>query len=345
MRKPPYSTLGAMALAVAGLAGCRPATPPPAAAALPAATVRVQTIERKTRPATEDVIGTVRAKLHAVIAAKVTGRLELLRVVPGQEVAAGELLLQLDAHELQSQLDQAQALRQQADADLKRYTTLLDQKISSQSEFDTAQSRARVATAAVTEAETMLGYTKITAPFAGVITRKSADVGDLATPGKALLEMEDARALRLEADVPQAVIGNLKLDDPLPVRISDLPDALTGTISEISPTADPNSRTFLVKLDLPAAAGLRTGQFGRVVMPVGETSALRCAAAAVIRRGQMELAFVAVGDHAQLRLVKTGNRIGDEVEIVSGLEVGEKVVVSDVVSLTDGQPLTIQNEK
>lgn len=345
MRKPLYSTLGGLALAVACLAGCRPATPAPPAAALPAATVRVQTIVRKTRPATEDVIGTVRAKLHAVIEAKVTGRIELLRVVPGQDVAAGELLIQLDAHELQSQLDQAQAVRQQADADLKRYTTLLDQKISSQSEFDTAQSRARVATAAVTEAETMLGYTKITAPFAGVITRKAADVGDLATPGKALLEMEDARALRLEADVPQAVIGNLKLGDTLPVHISDLPDTLTGTISEISPTADPNSRTFLVKLDLPTVTGLRTGQFGRVVMPVGETAALRCPATAIVQRGQMEIAFVAVHGHAELRLIKTGKHTGDEVEVVSGLDAGEKVVVTDVTQLRDGQPLTLQNEK
>ncbi|HTJ01112.1 MAG TPA: hypothetical protein VL527_19670, partial [Dongiaceae bacterium] len=98
-------------------------------------------------------------------------------------------------------------------------------------------------------------------------------------------------------------------------------------------------------LDLPTVTGLRTGQFGRVVMPVGETAALRCPATAIVQRGQMEIAFVAVNGHAELRLIKTGKTIGDEVEVVSGLDAGEKVVVSDVAQLLDGQPLTLQNEK
>ncbi len=103
---------------------------------------------------------------------------------------------------------------------MKRATDLFQQKILSQSEFDSAQSKFRVADAAATEAKTLLGYTKVTAPFAGVITRKDADVGDLAAPGKPLLEMEDARHLRLEADVPEALIGQLKLGDKLAVRVS-----------------------------------------------------------------------------------------------------------------------------
>jgi RND family efflux transporter MFP subunit len=188
----------------------------------------------------------------------------------------------------------------------------------------------------------MLGYTKVTAPFAGVITRKHADVGDLATPGKPLLDMEDSRALRLEADVPEAVVGKLALGDKLPVRIAALETELEGVISEIAPAADPGSRTFLVKLDLPAQPGLRAGQFGRVAMPVGETAALRVPVSALVQRGQMEIVFVVSGNQAQLRLVKTGKRIGSEVELVSGVEAGEKVVVEAAAGLMDGQPLTIK---
>lgn len=135
------------------LSGCGHKTENTAAPALPTATVRTQTIEAKSRSATEEVVGTVRAKLRSVIEAKVSGKIEQLRVVPGQQVKAGEILAIVDAREVQARYDQAIALRQQADADLKRLTSLFEQKILSQSEFDSAQAKARVAGAAMTEAE------------------------------------------------------------------------------------------------------------------------------------------------------------------------------------------------
>ncbi len=110
----------------------------------------------------------------------------------------------------------------------------------------------------------------------------------------------------------------------------------------MSPAADPNSRTYLVKLDLPGATGLRSGQFGRVAVPVGQVSAIRVPAAAVIQRGQMELVFVVANGHAQLRLVKTGNCVGDEVEVVSGLNSGEQIVTDGASALVDGQPVMVK---
>ncbi len=329
-------------LVALALAGCGHQPESADAKSLPAATVRVQTVERKSRVATEEVVGTVQAKLRSVIEAKVIGKLSQMVVVPGQKVKRGELLANVEAQEVQSRLDQALAVRQQAEADLKRSAALLEQKILSQSEYDAAQSKFRIADSAVKEAETMQGYTKVTAPFNGTVTRKHADVGDLAAPGKPLLEMEDSTALRLEADVPEAVVGKLTLGDKLPVRIAALEAELAGVITEISPTADPSSRTFLVKLDLPAAGSLRAGQFGRVAMPVGETVALRVLATAVVQRGQMEIVFVVAEQCAQLRLIKTGKRIGAEVELVSGVSSGEVVVVENAAGLHDGQPLIIK---
>ena len=311
-------------------------------AEIPSAIVRSQTVESKSRATTEDVVGTVRPKLSAAIEAKVSGRIEQLLAAPGQLVTNGERLVQLDSHEIQSRLDQAIAARQQTESDLKRATDLMQQKILSQSEFDNMQSKFRIAAAAEAEAKTMLNYTVIIAPFDGVITRKLADVGDLAAPGKALLQIEDPDTLRLEADVPEALVGNVKLGDKLAVRIAALASEIEGTVAEMSPTDDPNSRTFLVKLDLSGATGLRSGQFGRVSVPVGEARAIRVPAAALIQRGQMELVFVVVGNHALMRLVKTGSRIGDEIELVSGLDSGEQVVTDGAASLTDGQPVTIK---
>ena len=338
------SIKSAVGFACAGLvvAGCGPKPGSGPTASLPTVTVRAQTIERRQNVATEEVVGTVRAKLHSVIEAKVSGTIARMVVVPGQRVRRGEVLASIEAREVEARLEQALAVRQQSESDLTRYASLLAQKIVAQSDYDAAKAKFRVADAAVTEARTLLGYTKVDAPFDGTITRKLADVGDLAGPGKPLLEMEDSHTLRLEADVPEAAVGTLALGDRLPVRLSAMQADLEGVVSEIAPAADPGSRTFLVKLDLPATPSLRAGQFGRVAIPVGGTSALRVPASAVVVRGQMELVFVVGEGKARLRIVKTGKRIGDEVELVSGVDAGESLVVENASALVDGQPLQLR---
>jgi len=308
----------------------------------PAAVVQIVVAESKERPSTEEVVGTVRAKLHAAIEAKVSARIESLLVAPGKTVKAGDLLAQLDPREVQAKLDQAMALREQATRDLARAKELFDKKITTQSEFDSVQARARVAEGAAREMETMLGYTKVVAPFDGIVTRKLADVGDLAAPGKPIIEMEDPRALRFEADVPEALIGHVKLGDRLPVQTSAESARIEGTVAEIAPIADPASRTFLVKLDLPAAEGLRSGQFGRVWVPTGVTKSIRVPASAVVTRGQMECVFVVADKQAQQRIVRTGKQSNGEVEILAGLSAGERVVSEGAQSLRDGEPVVVR---
>ena len=321
------------------LTACRTKQQTPAQS-LPPRVVRVQKVEAKPHLGTEDVVGTVNPRLQSVIEAKVSGRIDKMLVTPGQRVQTGELLAQLDAREIQARLDQAVAVREQTENDLKRFSELLAKRAITQQEFDGVQSKARVARAAVTEAETMLGYTRITAPFEGVITRKLADVGDLASPGKALLQMEAPQDLRFEAAVPEAIIGKVSLGEKLSVRVGD--KEFVGTVSEIAPAADPSSRTFSVKLDLPRDSGVRTGQFGRVGIPVSETSVLRVPASAVVERGQMELVFIVADNHAELRIVKTGKRVGNEIELLSGVDAAEQVVVEDAADLVDGQPVEIE---
>ncbi len=324
--------------------GCKPhgEKEPVNATPRPAAQVKTATIAKEARLATEEVVGTVRSKQNAVIAAKVSGSLQRILVAPGQLVKAGDWLAQIDAREIQARLDQANAARELARKDVERLTKLLTDKAITQQEFDAVDSRLHVAEATVKEVDSLLSYTRITAPFDGVITRKLADAGDLAVPGKPLFELEDPAVLRLEADVPEAAIGRLKLGLSLPVRIASVETNLTGVVCEIAPTADPNSRTFLIKLDLPVVAGLRSGQFGRVEVPTAEISALRMPFSALVVRGQLEIVFVAAGQKAQMRLVKTGKHLGNAVEIVSGLEPGERIVVEGAAQLTDGQPLILQ---
>jgi hypothetical protein len=146
----------------------------------------------------------------------------------------------------------------------------------------------------------------------------------------------------LEADVPEALIDRIQLGGRYLIRIASVTNNLEGVSSEITPVADPSSRTFLVKFDLPQTENVRVGQFGRVFIPVGEGAALRVPAAAVVQRGQMELVFVVVNGRAQLRLVRTGKRIGDEVEVVSGISTNEQVVSEGAAQLTDGQAVAMK---
>ena len=334
--------VNALFVAVLGLSACRRERVAGTPVKLATVTVKVATVESRPRMAMEEVVGSVRASLHSTIEAKVSGKIALMLAVPGQTVKAGDLLAELEVRESQARLDQASAVNEQARQELRRATGLLNDKTISQQEFDLAQSRARVAAASVAEAETMLSYSKIGSPFTGLVTRKLADVGELATPGKPLVELEDPSSLRLEADIPEALIDRIKLGERFPIRISSLTNNLEGVSSEITPVADPASRTFLVKFDLPTTDGLRVGQFGRVLVPVGQGAALRVPSSAVLQRGQMELVFVVVGSQAQLRLVKTGKRIENEIEVVSGLSANEQVVSQRPGDLTDGQPVVVQ---
>ena len=336
----PKPTVLALAAVISLLAGCKQAVirvpdQPPIA-------VRVQVVERKRVIATEEAVGTVRAQLHAVIEARTSARIEKMLVVAGQRVAVGEWLVQLDAGEIQARRDQAVEQRDQTARDTERLRQLLAGNTISKQEFETAESRHRVASAAATEAETALGYTRITAPFGGVVTRKLAEVGDLASPGRALLEIEDSTSLRLEADVPESLVSRMELGAAMAVRTSQMKSELSGTVSEIAPAADSASRTFLVKIDLPASPDLRPGQFGRVAIPWGEVTALRIPASAVLQRGQMELVFIETNRAAQLRIVKTGKRVGEEVELLSGVEFGERVVIEGADRLREGQRLEIR---
>jgi len=323
------------------LAGCHKAHQGHTAAEpeLPSVQVCTQTVEAKPLVSVEEVVGTVRAKLRATIEAKTTGRITDMPVVLGQKVKAGEPLARLYAPEIKARLEQAETTLQQAERDSNRLSSLLNQNAVARADFEAADTRYRVAKGAVAEARAMMGYVDILAPFDGVVTRKWVDVGDQAAPGKPLVDIEDPSKLRLEADVPEAIASKIKQDACMTIRLGQSTGDLSGTIAEIAPIADPISRTFRVKLDMPTSPGLMSGQFARLIVPVGENTSMRVPTSAVVQRGQMEILFVVENQHARLHLVKTGRRVNDETEILSGLDSGDSVVLDNPQQLVDGQPV------
>ena len=188
----------------------------------------------------------------------------------------------------------------------------------------------------------MLAYAKVVAPFDGVVTRKWADVGDLASPGKPLVDIEDPSQLQVWADVPDNLTSEVRPDENLDVRVDGLDNQLAGTVAEISPAADPITHTFRVKVNLPVTPGLKSGQFARVEVPAGESRTMFVPDAAVVQRGELEILFVIADGHAHLRLVKTGRHLDGRMEILSGLNAGETVVMQGASQLTDGQPVEVK---
>ena len=240
-RDTPFALASCSCGLIAFVAGCGKKHEPQAAAGenLPPAAVRVQTIEPVKQPAVEEVVGTVQPKLQAVIEAKISGRITRLPVSLGQSVKQGDVLVELATQEIQARLDQANAAFRQAELDFNRTANLRKQQAATQAELDAAQARYNVAKAAVAEAEALSGYAKILAPFDGVVARKLADEGDLAMPGKPLLELEGRAGLRLVADVPSLLAGHVLPDAKLAVRVDTVPDAIMGTVAEISPGSRP----------------------------------------------------------------------------------------------------------
>ena len=339
--RPRYFSAVAGSLLVAAMAACGGEHAPRAAEPLPTRAVHVDRARVVARSVGEEVVGTVRARNAAVISPTVIGRVSELRVTLGSRVHAGDVLARISASEIDAKLDQARALYERKQVDLARTKKLVDDGAIAPTLYDAALTEFHVAQAAQAEASAMADHTVLRAPFSGVVTSKSANVGDTAMPGEPLLVIEEPGALRLEAMLPEGAARTLAQGQTVSVRIDGVGRDLTGTVAEISPTADPASRTVLAKVDLPNDPGLHSGLFGRLLLASGQSNSVVVPSTAVTRHGQLEGVFVVEGGAAHLRLVRTGRERGGAVEIVSGLGDGEAVAGSDVNTLVDDQPVEV----
>jgi RND family efflux transporter MFP subunit len=323
-------------IAAAGFAGCSRHQETPSATSLPAIAVRTATVEAPTLVLRQPVAGTVQPFDQAVIAARVMGTVSNRPPPLGAMVTAGQTLISIEAAEIAARLAQARATMAQLDRELAQATTLQASGAAALEEVRSLSDRRRAAEAAVAEAEALWSYTNITAPFAGTITRRFVEQGDLAAAGSALLELEGTDRFRVSVAVPES-LDLLALGIEVPVEIGT--SQVAGRVAELSRSVDPSSRTRLAIVDLPQDATVHSGQFVRVLWPAGTERALLVPDSAVIRRGQMEQVFTASDGHARLRIVRTGGGSDGRTRILSGLDSGETVILSPPASLRDGQPL------
>ncbi len=321
------------------LAGCGGHHEAPEIEPLPPVSVETVTVEAHDVPVFEEVVGTVRPRKEAQVAAKVTGRVLEMTAVPGLEVAQGEVMAKLEVGELEAALRRAEATLAQADRELDRYRKLRQTGAATEAEFEQIESQRRIAMATVEETRTMVENATVTAPFDGTVTRKFLEPGDLASPGRPLFAMEDSSLLRLEINVAESLAGGLSIGDAFRVEVAGAGADLEAAVSEIAPSADVGSRTFSVKLDLPENDQLRAGQFGRAYLPRGQRQALTVPETAVVSRGQMDYVFVVEDGAVRLRIVRTGGSQEGDIEILAGLDGGEAIVPAPPAELRDGQPI------
>ncbi len=315
------------------LAGCgskdEPATSVVSAASqatIQAAVVEITTVQV---PVRVEVTGQVQPIFQATLSSRIQGTIDKLLVREGTQVSKGETLIQLDNRDVKADLARASAEVENARTQLKRMNSLLKDQAVSKQEVENASRAFKVAEANRKAVLAQLSYTVVKAPFDGVITEKKVEAGELASPGQPLLKMEDPRQLRLEATVAEGDLKSISRGDKIPVMIDALgAQVLNGIVSQILPAGDPQTHTFMVKVDLPGTHGLKTGMFGRFQLDKGTAKTILIPSSGVVERGELTSVFVVGSDQvARLRWIKAGRRFDQHIEILSGVNVGERVLL------------------
>lgn len=283
-------------------------------------------VKAEPAPVYATVPGIIVSKRHAQIASRLTGYVRSVSVQVGDHVAAGQALLVIDSSDVTGQLQQAQAAFDEVQTNYQRTSNLYAKGVASKVALDAATRQYATAKAALDMAQAAVGYADVHAPFAGVIVDKFVDAGDLATPGKPLLVLEDEHTLEVQSYVPEEVYGALRTGEDL--RFSTDVDDYTGRVQSVVAAADPQTHTHLLRVAIPADAGLSSGRYVRVHIPVNEQPAIRIPQGALTERAGITGVFTVDADgHAQFRLVHTGTAADGMVDIQSGLASGERLVL------------------
>ena len=276
---------------------------------------------------------------------------------------AGRAEVESAIPELENATAAAKANLDLAQTTFKRMEELAAKKSISNQELDEASARLKAAQAnydmirsrraqinskmasaeqEIRAAQIMRDYARLTAPFSGVVMTRTVEPGNLASPGSPLLTLEQDGLYRLEASVDESRLASVRVGQAVEAVIEATDRRMNARVSEIVPSVDSASRTYTVKLDLPAMPNLRTGMFGRAIFPLGVQKVVAVPLAALMERGQLQSVYVVEDGVAHTRLITTGRRNSDAVEVLSGLNAGEKVVLPVPVGLQDGARVEVR---
>ncbi len=309
-----------------------------------------------------EAAGTVVSRNLSVISSRLMGTISSVRVQRGDRVRKGQILATIASPETADKAAQARQGVEEAikavemaqehkaltDTTYRRMKSLYDEKAITRQEFDEMTTKKAVAEldlaqasaalarmrAGEREAEVYSGYAVLRSPVTGIVVDKKADPGTMALPGMPILSVEVPR-YQVETSLDEKFWGKVRPGMELSIEVPSTGYKAKAPVAEVVPSIDPMARSFDIKLDVPPT--LTSGQFVKVYVPQGERDAIMVPSGAVLDRGQLQFVYVVGPDGViQLRVVRTGKTVGDEVEIASGLNAGERIITGGLDKAKEG---------
>ncbi len=308
--------------------------------------------------------GTVKAKTTSLVASRVMGTVTSISTKEGDRVRAGQVLMTLDDRDMAQKVAAGEAgynealkareaaaqNRSLADATYRRYKSLYDEKALTGQELDQVETQKKVADieyertremvnrakAGLAEAQVYHGFTRVTAPISGVVTEKKIESGSMAVPGVPVITVEDTSGMRVEVFADENLSGRIKAGMAADIILDAIGREAKGVITEVVPSVDPLSRTFLVKISA-TGTDLKSGLSAKVRIPVGRRQALLVPRSSIVERGQLTGVFT-VDERGVIsyRLIRLGKGYGGDVEILSGLNPKDRVITAGTEKAVDG---------
>jgi RND family efflux transporter MFP subunit len=330
----------------------------------PIRAVKLMTVGVQGMQSTLEYAGEVKARVESRLAFRVGGKLIDRPVEPGQRVKAGQLLAQLDPQDLtlaadaaRAQLAAARTNRDLAAADFKRYKELKEQNFISGAELERRDAVLKAAQAQLDQAQAQLAaqgnqasYAALHADVSGVVTAVLAERGQVVAAGSPVLQIAQDGARDVVFAVPEDKVAAIKLGSEVQVRVWSAPGTLKGLVREVAASADPITRTFAVKVAMPAKDDLALGSTVSV-LPSGlqhlGAPVIKLPTSALRQEGQATAVWVldAASMTVKSQIVQIATADGNDVVVVAaGLQPGMQVVVAGVHVLAPGQKVTIYKE-
>jgi len=301
--------------------------------------------------------GTLIADDRIDIASRIMGFIRKVNVHEGSRVEKGQLLLTIDPTEIQAQqaeaearLAQSQAQLAEAEMDLQRYQSLYAEKAISVDRFrkaelalNLARGETQAAAATLERIQVQMQYASIRSPVSGVVVARHKQAGDIATPGAALLTVENPDNVVVRTFVKEQHIQHIRLGDQALVNIDAANLNTNGTITQIVPSADPGTHSYLVKLTLQQHGKSRTGMFARIHFNMGHSTGILIPSSAVINRADMNGVYIVDSNNiAHYRMVRVGRQFNNNVEILTGIKAGDRIVINSMKPVHSGDRITEQ---
>jgi RND family efflux transporter MFP subunit len=335
--RPALGVLGLAAVGVYSTGSCRAKVEPGRVEFRPGIAIpagaEIHTVSAETIASLIEVVGTVGSEENVHISSRLSAYVKSVAVSAGSVVKKGQTLVTLDDRELREQLAGADVQLRQAETEFKRATQLFDSKATTEQQLTAAKAAFDAARTQAERVKVMLTYAEIQSPLDGIVTDRRIEAGDMANPGQVLLAVYDPTRMRLEAPVPVRLVDKLGLNQEVKVKLERPERVYTGRVTQLVSEIDPLTRTQTVKIQLEGASNeVLPGAFGRLLLEETPRSAVLVPATAVARIGQLEMVQLVQGERVVRRLVKAGPARDGRIEILAGLNPGDRILAKSVVA-------------